>query len=185
MEHSGNSVNPKGPTAKCCSVLLQQNALGQRSANSLLLLYSTSLYSMVTGSNDECLSDLSGCFCLLIFGRFWQFFVFWDLWAYLAGDNKIQRTDRKLHMTKVGQSSHQCERITASRMYNLFKFNFYRQSGAIGNSLLFLCSSGAVWWTKHLWHTGWAPLDQWQFNRCHFLQPREKIALVLEEVSKL
>lgn len=34
MEHSGNSVSPKGPTAECCSVLLLQNALGQRSPNS-------------------------------------------------------------------------------------------------------------------------------------------------------
>ena len=32
-EQSGNSVSPKGPSAECCSVLHQQNALGQRSVN--------------------------------------------------------------------------------------------------------------------------------------------------------
>ena len=44
-ERSGNSVSPKGPTAECCSVLLLQNALGQRSAHSLFTSYSILLYS--------------------------------------------------------------------------------------------------------------------------------------------
>lgn len=45
MERSGNSVSPMGPAAECCSVLLQQNALGQRSARSLFT--STLLYSFL------------------------------------------------------------------------------------------------------------------------------------------